>query len=77
MDMPKYCNDCVMVIDCFGYCQAKQEDIPNYEFGSEQNEKPTWCPLRECPTKKENQYDNRVFEFGYNACIDEILGGGE
>ena len=80
MDMPKYCNDCVMVIDSFGYCQAKQEDIPNYKFGSDCNKKPTWCPLREVPQKKDAKYHpgrNPYVTQGYNACIDELLGGGE
>ena len=85
MDMPNYCNDCLMVVDSFGYCQAKQEDIPNYKFESDCNEKPTWCPLREVPQKKEvlkrEQYEfgniGLAFTQGYNACIDEILGVAE
>ena len=43
--------------------------------------KPTWCPLREVPQKKEyvnwEQSIDRFKKVGYNACIDEILGGGE
>ena len=76
MDMPKYCNDCLMVVDSFGYCQVKQEDIPNYKFESDCNEKPSWCPLRECPTKREKTNYYADWSVGYNACIDEI-GGGE
>ena len=42
--------------------------------------KPTWCPLREVPQKMEynhcQDYGQVLIE-GYNACIDEILGGGE
>ena len=44
-----------------------------------------WCPLREVPQKKEvlkrEQYEfgsiGLAFTDGYNACIDELLGGGE
>lgn len=38
------------------------------------------CPLREIPKKLENQYGLASVQSninGYNACIDEILGGGE
>ena len=49
-------------------------------------EKPEWCPLRELPQKQEDkslkvvptapsQYTEYVK--GYNACIDEIIGGAE
>ena len=77
MDMPSSCNECRLHV-VFG---AKGIGVCTGTEGSKKrtydNGKGAICPLRECPTKKENQYDNRVFEFGYNACIDEILGGGE
>ena len=45
------------------------------------NQRPTWCPLREVPQKQDVQMEDSVFVFyhgiGYNACIDEILGGAE
>ena len=85
MDMPKYCNDCDFVLDSLGYCARHHEHIPNYNFYSEKNEKPTWCPLREVPQKigideaLKMPRDGCIADVirSYNACIDEILGGGE
>lgn len=37
------------------------------------NSKPSWCPLKELPRKYEAV--SMDFERGYNACIDEVLGG--
>lgn len=79
MDMPKYCIECP-------FCTEEEEciafDVNTIEIDILAY-KPKWCPLRECPTKKElmtkpklptHEFDVRL---GYNACIDEILGGGE
>lgn len=58
MEMPKYCNDCDFVIDSFGYCNRAEEHIPNYEFYSETNERPDFCPLVEIGTCKDcSHYD--------------------
>ena len=59
---------------CKGYSNLSVEE-------TYKKEKPTWCPLRSIPQKKDT--DNCKTELyrgkcvGYNACIDEILGGGE
>lgn len=59
-----------------GLCKRIDYDVENYMY-----EKPSWCPLREVPQKKQGgDYTSliRIGEVkGYNACIDEILGGGE
>ena len=36
-----------------------------------------WCPLRELPEKSDHpeHCDNGRFDAGWNACLDEILGG--
>lgn len=52
MSMPKYCNDCDFVIDSMGYCERAKEQIPNYDFYSETNEKPDFCPLIEIEERK-------------------------
>ena len=44
-DLPNYCNDCPFCIDSFGDCDLKNEHIPDYDFFSNENEKPSWCPL--------------------------------
>lgn len=38
-----------------------------------------WCPLRSVPEYEHEWHDDERsdWERGYNACIDEILGGGE
>ena len=52
MKMPKYCNDCDFVIDSFGYCNRAEKHIPNYEFYSDTNERPDFCPLVEIEERK-------------------------
>ena len=76
MDMPKMCIECPFCTEeetCIAFdVNTIEVDILAY--------KPKWCPLREVPQKKElttllaHEFDVRL---GYNACIDEILGGGE
>lgn len=51
-------------IDCeYGYCQSK----------------PDWCPLKPFPEKKNfwSEEHGGKFSEGWNACIDEITGGGD
>ena len=73
MDMPSSCAECQLILEdmtsaiCFG------SDVNTIDVEWEKK-KPTWCPLREVPQKKDN---NKYYALGYNACIDEILGGGE
>ena len=75
MDMPSSCLECPCMNE-LDECEAMK-----YEDVGDCSRKPTWCPLREVPQKKEfsdieTAFD-RVKTLGYNACIDEILGGGE
>ena len=75
MDMPESCLDCL----CRGFagiCNLKNKDV-KYN-----GKRPKWCPLKEVPQKKyfteaEKLVYGKSFILGYNACIDEILGGGE
>lgn len=59
---------------CKGYSNLSVEE-------TYKKEKPTWCPLREVPQKKDiNEailVSERGYVEGYNACLDELLGGGE
>ena len=74
MDMPSNCLECPCLNE-LDECEAmKYEDVGDI------GRKPTWCPLREVPQKKDTKYNptrNPYITQGYNACIDEILGGGE
>ena len=39
-------------------------------------EKPSWCPLREVPEKKDPiLFEPDDYYRGYNDCLDDILGG--
>lgn len=91
MDMPSCCLHCKRrsviysngkgyqhcAFDTNGYALEtffKAEDLKEGYISS-------YCPLRKVPEKKEllkweMGYD-RIKKMGYNACIDEILGGGE
>lgn len=92
IDMPSDCNDCLLCryahnMEPFdedeAYCEKLFKSVKK-EISKET--KPDWCPLKPMPEKKEatqlpispllpKQYT--VFEKGYNACIDEILGDKE
>ena len=72
MDMPNACYECSCEADYV--CQAKGKEIDDIDKVQE------WCPLREIPQKKDTKYNparDPYITQGYNACIDEILGGGE
>lgn len=78
MDMPKECGKCNLYDPEYDVCEATDKYVRT--FG-----KPDWCPLRELPGKAEvsdcgelcdtdDWYDSGYAD-GYNACIDELLGG--
>ena len=81
IDMPDCCENCTLMDDdcAGGYCNAHNDDyidIPDTTGG-----KPDWCPIREMPEKmvvcgKYPQPDRITpsNKFGWNACIDKILG---
>lgn len=79
IDMPKACYECP-----FAYITLREREclIEDMDIDVDvKSKKPTWCPLREVPQKKDiNEailVSERGYVEGYNACIDEILGGGE
>lgn len=88
MDMPENCIDCIFcreISECTEACceiEFESEDdslcrmIDNYC-----QEKPDWCPLRHVPDKKEKYSlmgdNSEGYVDGWNACIDDILGGAE
>lgn len=89
MDMPSSCLDCPcskfnpnIKTECRWECEANGMELSEIALDIE---RPILCPLREVPQKKEvlkrEQYEfgniGLAFTEGYNACIDEILGGGE
>lgn len=76
-DMPETCYEW-QFLDEADNCLAMDVYYTDVEVVIE---KPTWCPLKEVPHKKEvpdSLYlHSEYFDLGYNACLDEILGGGE
>ena len=85
IDMPSCCNECsLMWEDEYSYyCPVRlHENITDlYRDYIITSDKPEWCPLRPIPTKYnmkdvvfDRDYDGD-YEYGYNACIDEILWG--
>ena len=77
MDMPSSCEECDFFKELRWnrhYCTQKNcKEIEGY-VSDFRYEKPYWCPLHEVPQKMEKYHE---IALGYNACIDEILGGGE
>lgn len=83
IDMPKCCKECSI---CASW-QSSAFSIREYWCTTSDNmsvdpdDKPGWCPLKPLPEKydMENYVGDRDyngdFEYGYNQCIDEILGG--
>lgn len=82
IDMPECCVDCEFVdCDANGWvCGRTNKEI----YRNEANDKrPDWCPLKAVPKKRDlKDIENHVglgtdyiWSEGYNACIDEILGG--
>lgn len=68
-EMPNTCLDCPLN----GYenvCNVTLED--NYDYLTE---KPTWCPLKSLPKKKNTDFHpNVVYANGWNDCLKEIKG---
>ena len=81
MDMPSSCGECPIcqgIDKCGEYICSIKDDF-EYEQGYSDGkyERPDYCPLRECPKKREKSNYYTDWSVGYNACIDDILGGGE
>ena len=80
MDMPSSCAECILGDDDSSglYCVPKEEYV---DVEDTTESRASFCPLRECPQKKEIAFRDsditRIEKIGYNACIDEILGGAE
>ena len=77
IDLPKNCAECKLM-----FLQGIGEGICN---AVDWEERPSWCPLKPMPEKKEreswgdNEYAiyNNLHKMGWNDCIDYILGETE
>ena len=84
IDMPSSCSKCSICqgIDMCGeyICSIKDEFDGEQGYYDGEYDRPNYCPLREVPQKKDTTYHpcrNPYVTEGYNACIDELLGGAE
>lgn len=72
IDMPNECIECPCFYD-YLYCKA------NMKADVLDDERPSNCPLKPMPQKKEIDWSDSFGKYnykkGYNKCIDEILGG--
>lgn len=68
-----YCN----VLQCITYQKGLYEDEGEEELYN--SKKPDWCPLKEMPEKRHHDLPDcrlKVYDSGWNDCIDEILKSG-
>lgn len=90
MDMPESCGECPF---CRGLneCKVKKYLVRDRLFTIftvdaqiMKGGKPSWCPLRELPEKKETTYPQACYEnsywtdemkAGFNTCLNEMVGG--
>lgn len=81
IDTPEYCDYCP-VGRIFGIA-GQVECMAGKDIRVNNNGRaiPDWCPLRDLPEKRKVplQYPclHQLIADGWNACIDEILKGGE
>lgn len=77
MDTPESCWGCDL--ENGHHCAWGMRYIENEEFETV----PDWCPLKYVPEKKnvrnfclgEKDFEQKGYQRGYNACIDEVLKG--
>lgn len=76
MDMPESCSKCKLFFDSYTdmICRGNHRTI-NYPYPDKKVQ--AWCPLRKVPKKmaEETRWFDIEYAKGWNACIDEILGG--
>lgn len=84
IDMPESCADCRIRVDdeYSNWCPYANPEPNGVWQYVEKATKPYWCTLKPIPEKYEidkskcsNPGYKFEYEYGYNTCIDEILGG--
>ena len=88
IDRPKDCHNCMFGVYKYAnltehrkgyYCRLKKpQDRVVEDFDYDEEVHLSNCPLKELPQKPDYPPINESsYVAGYNACIDEILGGAE
>lgn len=90
IDMPDSCFHCDCChekpydnrykIEGEKFCGIEDMEVDKYydSFYSEKSMRPSWCPLKELPTKENGEMKIRSDEYsdgftdGFNACLDVI-----
>ena len=78
LDKPNSCSECPLFGNHYSdmCCYALNNREINYPYPKDFVQ--DWCPLREPPERREEDYCLDEFEeglaCGWNECIDEILG---
>lgn len=80
IDMPESCDKCPLF---HGFYTDMTCGANNYgiDYPYPKDFRQGWCPLKPLPEKYDMEcavYDRDYsgdYEYGYNACINEILGG--
>lgn len=68
-DIPKNCMSCPLI----GYHREYSIVCRHYQTG---DARPSWCPLRPMPEQMSWGH-SADYIYGYNDCLDEILGETE
>ena len=70
IDVPENCSECLCEQN--GICLAKSDAVESID-------RPSWCPLRPMPERKEVHYTHPLFgevenltNIGYNKCLDDL-----
>lgn len=81
VDVPERCGGCLCCDVDYDWCEAKN-DCTFYN-----SPPPEWCPIKPMPEKKNpyhgrrpvpmNVIANQYYASGWNACIDELMGGSD
>jgi hypothetical protein len=72
IDMPNNCEECKII-----HLQGHGESICD---SGDWSKRPDWCPLKPLPQKRINKdclVVHEIWNEGYNACIDEIVGDND
>jgi len=80
IDMPNSCDECLLFGSFYSdlCCKVLNKRGINYPYPKDFRQ--NWCPLESVPSERlhsGNPYDDYGdgYADGYNACLDEILGG--
>lgn len=72
IDTPNNCEECNII-----YLQRCGESICD---SGDWSRRPSWCPLRPMPQKRINKdclVVHEIWNEGWNACLDEIVGDND